>query len=224
MKLNIWTMSFCATVCIALATAMAAQVQTQTTVQHGAPVQTVQVDRAEVVYAAGNDLVLKLDDGRIAHVAVPEGITMTADGRQLTVRDLKPGMKLQRTITTTETPTTITTVKTVEGTVFHVSPPNFVNLTLADGTTQRFRIPSGQRFNVDGRETDAFGLRKGMKVSATSITEVAGLVSAREVERTAQVPSFPATGVPPGSALLIVVNGPLASDYKEDFHMSGRCH
>jgi hypothetical protein len=220
---NIWTISFLTTVWLVLAIGMCAQVQTQTTIQPGTPTQNVQVDRAEVVYVSGNDLLIKMDDGQIEHVVVPNGVTVAADGKELGVHDLKPGMKLQRAITTTATPKTVTTVKTVEGTVSHVTPPNFVTLTLADGTNQRFRIPDGQKFMVGGNETDASGLKKGMEVSATAITESSGLMTTREVERTGQMPSPPAT-TPMQSALLIVVAGPLASDYKETVHMSGRCH
>lgn len=220
MKPNILKMSFLLAIVIAFSTAMAAQVQTQTTIQQGTSRQTVQVDRAEVLYASGNDLLLRMDDGRIAHVSVPDAVTVVVDDKQLTVRDLKPGMRLQRTITTATTPTTVTNIKTVEGTVSRVSPPNFVTLMMADGKPQRFRIPSGQRFVIGGNETDAFGLRKGMKLTATATTEIPATVIAQEVEHTGQMPAF----VPAGTALLIVVNGPLASDYHEDFHMSGRCH
>jgi hypothetical protein len=43
----------------------------------------------------------------------------------------------------------------VTGKVWRVSPPNSVILTLEDGTNQSFNIPKGQKFNVDGQETDA---------------------------------------------------------------------
>ena len=46
---NGWKVAFLIAFCVGLATIMAAQVQTQTTVQRGAPTQKVQVDRAEVV-------------------------------------------------------------------------------------------------------------------------------------------------------------------------------
>jgi hypothetical protein len=214
---NIWKMLFLVAICVALATVMAAQVETQTTIQSAVPTQNVQVERAEVVYVAGNDLVIKTDDGQIAHVVVPDGVTVAVDNRELTVHDLKPGMKLQRTITTMVTPSTITAIKTVEGTVFHVTPPNFVILTLPDGTNQPFRIPNRQKFLINGNETDAFGLKKGMKISATVITGVPGFVTRREVK-------IPTPATPPmGSALLIEVSGLQASEYKEDFHMSGRC-
>jgi hypothetical protein len=202
---------------------MAAQVQTQTTVQRGAPTEEVQVDRAEVVYVAGNDLVIKMDNGQVEHIVVPNNITITVDGKELTVHDLKPGMRLEQTITTTSTPTTVTRVQLVEGTVSHVSPPNFVTLTVADGTRQRFRIPSGQKFTIDGKETDAFALKDGMRLSATAITEAPGLLTTENVERTGRMPPPPATP-PMRSALLIAVHGPLASEYTESIHMSGRCH
>jgi hypothetical protein len=77
----------------------------------------------------------------------------------LGIHDLKPGMKLQRAITTTATPQTITTVQAVTGKVWYVNPPNSVILTMENGTNQSFKIPNGQKFNVDGRMVDAFGLR-----------------------------------------------------------------
>jgi hypothetical protein len=80
-------------------------------------------------------------------------------------------MKLQRTITVTKTPTVITTTQTVTGKVWHVTPPRSVILTLDDGSNQQFSIPQDQKFNVDGRMTDAWGLKKGMKISATKIVE-----------------------------------------------------
>jgi len=215
---NVWKMLFWVAICVASATVTAAQVETQTTIQRGVPTQKVQVDRAEVVYVAGNDLVIKTDDGQIERIVVPDEGTVVVDDRELTVHDLKPGMKLQRTITTMVTPTTITAIKTVEGTVFHVTPPNSVILTLPDGTNQPFRIPNRQKFVINGNEMDAFGLEKGMKMSATVITEVPGFVTRREVK-------IPTPATPPmGSALLIEVSGLEASEYKEDFHMSGRCH
>jgi len=220
---NMWKVAFLIAVCVILTIAMAAQVQTETTVQTGAPTEQVQVNGAEVVYVAGNDLVIKMDNGQIEHVVVSNEVTVTVEGKELNVHDLKPGMRLQQTITTTSTPTTVTTVKTVEGTVSQVRPPNFLTLTLADGTRQRFRIPSGQKFAINGKETDAFGLRDGMKLSATAITEASGLTTKQEVERTGQLPAPPATP-PIRSALLIAVYGPLASEYAETTHMSGRCH
>jgi hypothetical protein len=152
---------------------VSAQVQTDTYTTAGQSTTEVKVDRGTVVLVDGNDLVVKAEDGHLRHFAnVPESARATVDGQQLGIHDLKPGMTLERTITTTTTPQMITTVKQVTGTVWWVNPPNSVILTLEDGTNQAFKIPDGQQFYIDGQTTDAWGLKKGMKISATKVTEV----------------------------------------------------
>jgi LPXTG-motif cell wall-anchored protein len=127
---------------------------------------------AEVISVNGNDVVVKMEDGSIRHIAnVPESAHATVDGREVGVHDLKPGMHLQKTITTTTTPKIITTTKTVTGKVWHVNPPLSVILTMEDGTNQSFKIPNGQKFMVNGQQTDAWGLKKGMVVNATKVVE-----------------------------------------------------
>jgi hypothetical protein len=156
----------------ACAASMSGQVQTTTSTTKGASAQDVTVERAEVVRVSGNDLIVKMEDGTIRHFPnVSESARATVDGKQVGIHDLKPGMKLQRTITVTKTPTVVTTTQSVTGKVWHVTPPNSVILTLDDGTNQKFNIPKDQKFNVDGRMTDAWGLKKGMKISATKVVE-----------------------------------------------------
>src|SRR6185369_5894232 len=134
-----------------------AQVKTTTATETGQPMQTIQVERGEVWYVSGNDLVVKMEDGTLRNfMNVPDDVRATVDGKQLSVRELKPGMKLQRTISTTMTPAVITTVETVTGTVFSVSPPKSVVLTLEDGKNEKFDIPKGQQFDVQGKTVDAF--------------------------------------------------------------------
>lgn len=182
-----------------------AQVQTTTSTQHGQPTLTTTVERGEVEYVSGNDLVVKMEDGAIRHFTVPDGATVNVDGKQLGLRDLKPGMKLQRTITTTTTPRTVTTVQTVKGKVFHVAPPTSVILTLEDGTNQQFSIPKGQKFKVEGQMVDAFGLRNGMMISATKMVESPETVVSlqRHVSGTAPPPPPPAD-----QPILIVLAAP----------------
>jgi LPXTG-motif cell wall-anchored protein len=181
-----------------------AQVQTETSTSTGQATQQVQVERGEVVYVSGNDLVVKMEDGEIRHFPnVPESARVTVDGKQLGIHDLKPGMKLQRTITTTTTPRVITTVQSVTGKVWHVTPPNSVILTLEDGTNQKFQIPRGQKFTVNGQETDAFGLRKGMMISATKVVEVPETVVQQQRKVTGTMP--PPPPAPPADTPILVV-------------------
>jgi hypothetical protein len=150
-----------------------AQVKTETTTTVGKSTHEMQVDRAQVVAVSGNDLVLKMEDGTTRNIEnVPDSTTVTVDGKQLGIHDLKPGMTLQRTIVTTTTPKVVTTVETVSGKVWYVRAPSVLILKLEDGTNQQFTIPKGQMFNIEGgRMVDAFQLTKGMQLSATRITE-----------------------------------------------------
>jgi LPXTG-motif cell wall-anchored protein len=192
-----------------LSAPVSAQVKTQTTTEAGAPTQEVTVERGEVVYVSGNDLVVRMEDGQLRHFSnVPESVRVTVDGKELGVRDLKPGMKLQRTVVKTTTPQTIKTVQTVTGKVWQVSPPNSVILTLEDGTNQQFTIPKGQKFNVDGQMTDAFGLKKGMKISATKIVEEPQTVVEEEKKVTGAMPPPPPVPAADVPILIAVVKVP----------------
>jgi len=158
---------------LACAVSLSAQVQTTTSsAAAGASSKEVTVERGEVVLVSGNDLVVKMEDGSIRHLAnVSESARVNVDGKQLGIHDLKPGMKLQKTVTVTKTPTVVTTTKQVTGKVWHVTPPNSVILSLEDGTQEQFKIPQDQKFNIDGKMTDAWGLKKGMKITATKVVE-----------------------------------------------------
>src|SRR5215471_5839110 len=75
----------------------AAQVQTETKTQ-GVPTHEVTVERGEVVYVSGNDLVLKMGDGSLRNfLDLPDTDRITVDGKELEIHELKPGMKLQKT-------------------------------------------------------------------------------------------------------------------------------
>jgi hypothetical protein len=82
------------------------------------------------------------------------------------------------------------------------SPPNSVILTLEDGTNQQFKIPKGQKFTVDGQETDAFGLKKGMNVSATKIVEVPETEVEHQRQLTGSMPPPPPP--PPADAPILI--------------------
>jgi hypothetical protein len=133
----------------------------------------VKIESGEVVAVKGNNLFVKMADGTLRDFPnVPESARVTVDGQQLGIHDLMPGMKLVRATVTTTTPQVVTTVQTVTGKVWQVNPPLAVILTLEDGKNQEFKIPEGQKFMVDGKETDAFGLKKGMVVTATKVVEL----------------------------------------------------
>jgi hypothetical protein len=204
---RVWVVRGVAVMCLAFAVSMSAQVKTQTTTKSGQAVHDITVERGEVVYVSGNDLMLKMEDGSIRDFHnVPESARVTVDGRDLGIHDLKTGMKLERTLTVTTTPQTVTTVMSVTGKVWHISPPNSVILRLEDGTTQEFKIPKDQKFMVDGRQTDAWGLKKGMKVSATKIVEEPVSVVEHRRQLTGSMPPPPPT--PPANEPILIAAAP----------------
>ena len=183
-----------------------AQVQTQTSASpNGTASNTVNVENGKVVYVYGNSFVVKMADGSLRHfTSVTDSTPITVDGKQLSVHDLQVGMTLQKTITTTTEPLTITTVQTVTGTVWHVDAPRDVILTLQDGKTQRFKIPEGQKFNINGQVSDAWGLQKGMKISATKVVETPAEIVTQQAKVTGTMPP-PPQPPPAGIPILVVV-------------------
>jgi RNase P/RNase MRP subunit p29 len=192
---------------LAIALPSYAQVKTQTQVQKGAATRQVKVERGEVVYVSGNNLVVKAEDGTLRHFDnVPESVTVTVDGQQLNIHQLKVGMKLERQTVTTTVPKTITTIKTVSGTVFYVQAPNSVILTMANGKNQQFKIPKGQKFTINGQELDAFGLKKGMKVDAQQVIEVPITEVALQVNRSGSMP--PPPPAPAADVPILIASAP----------------
>lgn len=155
-----------------VATGTWAQDTTITTVRHGEPSFDTKVKNAEVVYVEGNDLVLRLENGKVEHLIVPDSDVFTIDGKDMTVRDLVPGTKLTQTITTSTAPRYVQTVQTVKGKIWHVSPPNTVILTLPDHTNKTYTIPNHAKFSGERkRAKSVFDLRKGMTLEATIVTD-----------------------------------------------------
>ena len=193
--------------CVAFSLPAAAQVKSTETAEHGSPSKQVNIERGEVMYVSGNDVVIKMEDGSLRDFFdVPDSSTITVDGKQLNVHQLKPGMKVEKQTITTSTPRIITKVETVTGKVWHVSPPSSVILRLEDGTHQAFKIPKGQKFTIDGQETDAFALKKGMNISAQRITEVPETVVTQEVRRTGTMP--PPPPAPKQDVPVLIVRAP----------------
>jgi hypothetical protein len=177
-----------------------AQDTTTATVRHGEPSYETQVKNAQVVYVEGNDLVLKLENGKVEHMVVPASEKFTIDGRDVTVRDLKTGTKLTQTITTTSTPRCVNTVRVIRGKVWHVSAPGTVILSMPEGKNQVFNMPKDAKFTINGKPMTAFDLRKGMTVTATIVTDEPQTVVAMNK---ATVGETPAPSTPPMVGVLL---------------------
>ncbi|MGB7308474.1 MAG: hypothetical protein WBC67_05345 [Candidatus Acidiferrales bacterium] len=188
-----------------------AQKATTTTVRNGEASFDTQVRNAEVVYVEGNDLVLRLEDGKVEHLVVPDSDTFTINGSDVLVRELAPGTKLTQTITTSTAPRYVTTVDTIKGKVWHVNAHrSLVILTLPDGTNHPYTIASHAKVTVGGEPKTVYDIRKGMTLEATTITDDTEAVVERNKSVVGQAPAPPATPREVG-VLLIVPRAPIAA-------------
>jgi hypothetical protein len=178
-----------------------AQDTTTATYRHGEKSYTTEVRNADVVYVAGHDLVLKQQDGKIEHLVVPDSDRFRIDGRNVSVHELTRGMKLTQTITTTTVPRYVTTIRTVKGKVFHVTPPSTIIVSLPDNSNQVLKVPADTKFKVNGREITAFELRNGMKIEATIVTDSSETVMSQSKKVTGIAP--PPVVLPELGVLLI---------------------
>jgi len=185
-----------------------AQDTTTTSVRHGQASRETNVRNAEIVYVEGNDLVLKLENGKVEHLVVPSSEKFTIDGREVKVNELKAGTKLTQTITTTTTPRYVNTVRVLKGKVWHVNAPGSVILSLPDGTSQLYKVPSHATFTIDGKKKTVFDLKKGMKLEATIVTDEPQTVVQLSKSNVGQAPA-PAT--PPLLGVLLIQKAPPAT-------------
>ena len=171
---------------------------------------TSTVERGEVLSVSGNDLLIKMDTGEVRHFTARPGATATVDGKTLTVAELKPGMKLQRTITTSRVTRTVSSVRTVQGQVKQVNAP-YVTFQRSDGEMRRVKVPDGSKFTIEGEKKTVFELRPGMKFTATVVTESPEVVVSESRSTTgagAPAPKPVIAAVPPKIEETVLIEEP----------------
>ncbi len=128
------------------------------------------VENAEVVYVEGNDVVVKLTDGGVREFEIPDTCKFSIDGKDVTVLEMKPGMKLTATIITATPPRWVDTVEVIEvGTVWRNVGSSLI-ITTPQGENKMYRVPSGGKVTIDGKEKTLAELRQGDKITATIVT------------------------------------------------------
>ena len=170
-----------------------------------------EVRKFEVIAVDGNDLVVRNENGT-SRYSVPDGFRFTIDGRKLSVKELKPGMKGTATVTTKTTITPVTVTEIKEGTVVSATEHS-VNVRGADGVrrfTQSQLNDRGVQILKDGRVIHIRDLRKGDQITATFISEAPPVVlTETEVQATlaqaaapmpAAAPTKVAAAAPPDTA------------------------
>jgi hypothetical protein len=152
---------------------LAAQQMPRTTTESikGTAAVTTEQLKGTVVQVEGNNLLVRMSTGDFRYFNnIPDSRRAIIDGKEVGVRDLKPGTTLTATITTTQTPVTDRTTTVGTGKVWYVSGRNVI-LTLPNNQNKMYKVEDSYRFNVEGKKATVYELRKGMVVSAEKITE-----------------------------------------------------
>lgn len=149
----------------------------------------------EVISVDGNKVVYKSEAG-VREVTLPSDFKLTVEGgQQVTVADLKPGMKGTAVITTTTTTTPVTVTEVRNATVL-AKAGNAIIVRGQDGV-RKFTVEDVNDRNItimkDGQRVDLMGLREGDILTATIITRhPPKVMSEREVQASLQAPPPPA--------------------------------
>lgn len=178
-----------------------AQDTTATSTRQGDSSYQTAVKNAEIVYVEGNNLVLKLDNGKVEHLIVPFDEKFNIDGKEVTVSELQAGTKLTQTVTTTSTPHYVTTVRNLKGRVWHVNAPGSVIVTLPDNKNVLYKVPSHAKFTIGGKPKTIFDLKKGMTIDATIVTDEPKTVVEMSKSNVGQAP---APQLPPLLGVLLI--------------------
>ena len=157
---------------LSLAASAAAQpTGTTATVPGGAPKITKQQLKGEVVAVGSNWLIARMaTTGEYRVFTVAPNKTAMIDGVSKTVSQLQKGTMLTADVTITEYPLVKRTTTVNSGKVFWASPTSVI-ITQENGENKQYAVPSGFKFNVEGRQVEAMELRPGMMLKGTKIVE-----------------------------------------------------
>jgi hypothetical protein len=132
---------------------------------------STQTKTFEVLAVDGNQLIVKLPEGT-RELTVPNDFRFNVNGQQMSVQELKAGMKGSATITTQTTVTPVTVTEVKNGTVVQSTGSSIIVRT-AEGFksfTQGDIDKRGVKIMREGKPATVSDFRQGDVLSATIIT------------------------------------------------------
>jgi hypothetical protein len=182
-------------ICLSGFIASTASAQQQTT--------STEVKNFEVVSVDGNKVVVKGEQGA-QEITVPEDFRVTVDGKSVSVRELRPGMKGSATITTTTTVTPVYVTEVRNAEVVQASASSIIVRgqngfqMYTEGDVEK----RGIKIFKNGRPVSFSDLHTRDKLTATIVTEgPPKVVTEREVQARLSGPPPPSPAPPAAPAV-----------------------
>ena len=178
----------------------------------GAGTATTEQMSGEVVKVEGNNLLVKMANGELRMFSnIPDSRMALIDGKEIGVRDLKPGTTLTSTITKTATPVTSQTTTFGTGTVWHAMGTTVI-LALPNGDYRQYSVMGdNNKFTVDGKPATMYDLKPGMVVSGDKIVAEPTVECASNARLVGQNPVSPYTA-PASATPAVAPVSPRATD------------
>ena len=180
-----------AIVCLTAAVSQAQQTST-----------TAETKSFEVLAVDGNTLVVRLPEGT-RELTVADDFRFIVNGQPLSVRELKPGMKGNASITTRTTVTPVTVTEVKNGTVMQSAGSTIIVRTdegirsFSQGDVDK----RGLKIMRDGKPAQVSDFRQGDRLSATIITsKPPRVMTERQVNATVATATAASGGAPPVAA------------------------
>jgi hypothetical protein len=182
-------------ICLSGFIASTASAQQQTT--------STEVKNFEVVSVDGNKVVVKGEQGA-QEITVPDDFRVTVDGKSVSVRELRPGMKGSATITTTTTVTPVYVTEVRNAEVVQASASSIIVRgqngfqMYTEGDVEK----RGIKIFKNGRPVSFSDLHTRDKLTATIVTEgPPKVVTEREVQARLSSPPPPSPAPPAAPAV-----------------------
>ncbi len=152
-----------------------------------------EIKAGTVVSVWDNHLVAKDADGVLTHYEIPAGQKFIVDGKEVTIKDLKPGTKLGAIIETKTSPYTVVEETLKNATVVSAAGDA---LTVKNETgVKTFIVAPGFRFGMQRGKVKTEQLMPGDKLNATFIRKVEGTKTEQKAVIAGEAPK-PAPAAP----------------------------
>jgi LPXTG-motif cell wall-anchored protein len=133
---------------------------------------TTDIRTGEVLWVQGNTVIVRGPAG-VTRFDVDDDVRFNLDGKEVSVHELKPGVKFTATVKTTTTPIQEYATEVKQAEVVNVLGST-ITIRNSNGEYKKFTADDIKNINVtitiDGKAVNASQLKKGDRISATIIT------------------------------------------------------